>query len=84
MFITVKEEKIKQIIINAIVNRYNNKQLTIKGEPSDRWWEDTADHSKGGKICNISGYTEAAQTGPDSVEIKVNYIFNLTPRPIDD
>lgn len=78
-YITVNENKLREVIINAIIARFNNAEITINGNKTSRWWTDARDTSLGGTVMTISGESTAVRDG-DGVQINVTYTFAKAPR----
>lgn len=76
-YVTVNEDKMREIIINAIINRYTG-ELTIKGDKTSRWWSD-ARTQENGTVMTISGSSNATRSG-NGVQIDVTYNLSCVPR----
>lgn len=76
-YVTVNEDKMREIIINAIINRYTG-ELTIKGDKTSRWWSD-ARTQENGTVMTISGSSNATRSG-NGVQIDVTYNLSCQPR----
>lgn len=76
-YVTINEEKMREIIINQIISRYSG-ELTIKGDKTSRWWSD-ARTQENGTVMTISGSSNATRSG-NGVQIDVTYNLSCRPR----
>ena len=77
-YVTINEEKMRELIINQIIQRYTG-ELTIKGNKTSQWWSNTNDTSLGGTVMTISGNACASRSG-NGVQVDVTYNLSCVPR----
>ncbi|MBO5957107.1 MAG: hypothetical protein J6Q39_06085 [Bacteroidales bacterium] len=76
-YVTINEEKMREIIINQIISRYSG-ELNIKGNKTSRWWSD-ARTQENGTVMTITGSSNASRAG-NGVQIDVTYNLSCQPR----